>query len=188
MPPRGRSSEAGQAADVASAAGDEARSRPAAAAANAEKPRRLPRPNLETASRYACLAHHHAIRISRNLLAQRCMRSQARHVHMGRLRCRLKGFVGNAIDTATSVPAWLASKAVPVAADGAGLFKHAAADAADRVALFRRGCVPLPDPATPPPVLCRASAVAHAAALIFWQALIVLLRIPCAPHEPVPTI
>lgn len=64
------------------------------------------------------------------------------------LPCRLKGFVGNAIDHATSVPAWLASKAVPVAADGAGLFKYAAADAADRVALFRRGCVRLPDLAT----------------------------------------
>lgn len=53
--------------------------------------------------------------------------------------CRLKSYVGNAIDHASSVPAWLASKAVPVAADGAGLLKHAAADAADRVALFRRG-------------------------------------------------
>jgi hypothetical protein len=28
-----------------------------------------------------------------------------------------------------------------VAADGAGLFRHAAENAADRVALFRRGCV-----------------------------------------------
>lgn len=53
---------------------------------------------------------------------------------------RLKNYVGSA---ATSVPAWIASKAVPVAADGAGLFRHAAENAADRVALFRRGCVRL---------------------------------------------
>lgn len=53
---------------------------------------------------------------------------------------RLKTYVGNAIDTASRGPAWLASKAVPVAADGAGLFRSAAADAADRVALFRRRC------------------------------------------------
>ena len=51
---------------------------------------------------------------------------------------RLKTYVGNALDTASRGPAWLASKAVPVAADGAGLFRNAAADAADRVALFRR--------------------------------------------------
>ena len=51
---------------------------------------------------------------------------------------RLKTYVGNAFDTASRGPAWLASKAVPVAADGAGLFRSAAADAADRVALFRR--------------------------------------------------
>ncbi len=59
---------------------------------------------------------------------------------MGAIFCvlwhRLKNYVGNA---ATSVPAWIASKAVPVAADGAGLFRHAAENAADRVALFRRG-------------------------------------------------
>ncbi|CAL8470566.1 g10108 [Coccomyxa elongata] len=49
---------------------------------------------------------------------------------------RLKTYVGNAINSATAAPAWLASKAVPVAADGAGLLRNAAAD---RVALFRRG-------------------------------------------------
>ena len=51
--------------------------------------------------------------------------------------CRLKTYVGNAIDTASRGPAWLASKAVPVAADGAGLFRNAAADAADRVGLVQ---------------------------------------------------
>ncbi|BDA45839.1 hypothetical protein COCOBI_07-6260 [Coccomyxa sp. Obi] len=49
---------------------------------------------------------------------------------------RLKTYVGNAINSASAAPAWLASKAVPVAADGAGLLRNAAAD---RVALFRRG-------------------------------------------------
>ncbi|KAK9904234.1 hypothetical protein WJX75_007362 [Coccomyxa subellipsoidea] len=49
---------------------------------------------------------------------------------------RLKTYVGNALNTASAAPAWLASKAVPVAADGAGLLRNAAAD---RVALFRRG-------------------------------------------------
>ena len=58
----------------------------------------------------------------------------------GRSASRLKTYVGNALDTASRGPAWLASKAVPVAADGAGLFRNAAADAADRVALFRRRC------------------------------------------------
>ena len=53
--------------------------------------------------------------------------------------CRLKTYVGNAINTASAAPAWLAAKAVPVAADGAGLLRNAAAD---RVALFRRGCAP----------------------------------------------
>lgn len=52
--------------------------------------------------------------------------------------CRLKTYVGNAINSASAAPAWLASKAVPVAADGAGLLRNAAAD---RVALFRRGSV-----------------------------------------------
>ena len=57
---------------------------------------------------------------------------------------RLKTYVGNAIDHASSVPAWLASKACARRGRPApGLFKHAAADAADRVALFRRGCVVL---------------------------------------------
>ena len=59
---------------------------------------------------------------------------------MYRCMSRLKTYVGNALDTASRGPAWLASKAVPVAADGAGLFRSAAADAADRVALFRRRC------------------------------------------------
>lgn len=56
---------------------------------------------------------------------------------------RLKNYVGAAAGAAagavTSAPAWLASKAAPVAADGAGLLRSAAADAADRVSLFRRG-------------------------------------------------
>ena len=171
MPPRRRSIEAGQPADA-----PPGKAAPAPAAA--EKRRSIPRPNLETAIRWAApdpgmYSLHWApwrVHELRGMLAQiRCIASLAvrsagalsvpilpplvfsgeaaevtgTHLMRGmpthaRAR-RLKSYVGNAIDHASSVPAWLASKAVPVAADGAGLLKHAAADAVDRVALFRRG-------------------------------------------------
>ena len=102
---------------------------------------------------------------------------------------RLKTYVGNAIDTASRGPAWLASKAVPVAADGAGLFRNAAADAADRVALFRRRyvCTCLnagPAPLHLCPVACKSSWMVHIGLQVEHCRLGVHLTrmCPCSKH------